>query len=196
MRLTEQVHHDIQKVLRSGDIAIDATAGNGHDTLFLAQQVAPHGQVFAFDIQDTALEQTTQRIQQHQLNDVVHLHLASHADMAAYIPSDVHGAIRVVMFNLGYLPGTEHDIQTQATDTTQALEQAAKILAVGGIISILAYTGHAGGREEADRVQTWVDAQSEHFDIRHIIPQNTRKSPPEYIYMQKTSITPMAIPHL
>ena len=31
MRLVEKVHHAMMETLRPGDIAIDATAGNGHD---------------------------------------------------------------------------------------------------------------------------------------------------------------------
>ncbi len=51
MRLTEQVHQHIEKILQSGDIAIDATTGNGHDTLFLAQCIGKTGAIFAFDVQ-------------------------------------------------------------------------------------------------------------------------------------------------
>ena len=51
-------HYLVQKVLKPGDWAIDATAGNGKDTLFLAKTVTKSGQVFAFDIQDQALEMT------------------------------------------------------------------------------------------------------------------------------------------
>ena len=185
MRLTERAHHDLAQVLQHGDCAIDATAGNGHDTLFLAQQVGIHGKVFAFDIQPTALEQTKLRLQEHQLLDGVQLHLSNHAHMAQHIPAHLHGSIRAITFNLGYLPGTEHHIQTQAHNTEQALQHAANLLTKGGILSILAYTGHVGGREEADCVQTWINTQSIHFDIQQHIPKNTLKSPPEYTYMRK-----------
>ena len=187
MRLTERVHHDLAQVLQHGDCAIDATAGNGHDTLFLAQQVGIHGKVFAFDIQPTALEQTKLRLQEHQLLDGVQLYLSNHAHMAQHIPAHLHGSIRAITFNLGYLPGAEHHIQTQASDTEEALKQAVKLLAVDGILSILAYTGHEGGREEADRVQAWIQTQQPYFNIQQHIPKNTLKSPPEYTYMRKNS---------
>lgn len=38
-----------------GDTVIDATAGNGHDTVFLAQLVGRQGRVWAFDVQSSAL---------------------------------------------------------------------------------------------------------------------------------------------
>ena len=48
--------------LRAGDAVVDATAGNGHDTVFLAQRVLPGGRVFAFDVQAGALERTQSQI--------------------------------------------------------------------------------------------------------------------------------------
>ena len=62
--LLNTAHNSIKKVLHPGDIAIDATIGNGHDTLFLVEQVYPSGLVFGFDIQQIAIESTKEKIKQ------------------------------------------------------------------------------------------------------------------------------------
>ena len=51
--------------VRPGDFCIDATAGNGHDTVFLCSLVGETGRVLAFDIQPPAVENTNARLQQH-----------------------------------------------------------------------------------------------------------------------------------
>ena len=56
--LVNVAHNLIKDVLHPGDIAIDATVGNGHDTLFLVEQVSPSGKVFGFDIQQAAIDST------------------------------------------------------------------------------------------------------------------------------------------
>ena len=58
MRLTEQVHHELRQQLRAGDTALDATAGNGHDTLAMARLVGPQGRILAIDLQAAAIAAT------------------------------------------------------------------------------------------------------------------------------------------
>lgn len=55
-RTTELAMHIISSYVRPGDIVIDATCGNGHDTLRLARMGA--GMVFAFDVQPEAVAAT------------------------------------------------------------------------------------------------------------------------------------------
>ena len=57
MNLIDKSHKIWEGVLTPGDHVIDATCGNGHDTLFLAKCVDLErgGKVFAFDIQEKAL---------------------------------------------------------------------------------------------------------------------------------------------
>ena len=54
-RLTQIAHEAIAAVLHDGDTTIDATAGNGHDTLMLARLVGESGRVIAFDVQSDAI---------------------------------------------------------------------------------------------------------------------------------------------
>ncbi len=151
-KLTELAHEHCRVVLRSGDVAIDATAGNGHDTLFLAQQVGVDGKVFALDIQEQALQSTTSLLQSYGIG-LAELIKASHAILDSAIPSKHHGQIAAVMFNLGYLPGGDKTVITKPKSTLQAVMQATKLLRAGGVMTLLCYTGHAGGTEETEAVR-------------------------------------------
>ncbi len=154
--LTAQAHDIIQNDLNAGDIAIDATIGNGHDTLFLANQVGEQGMVFGFDRQQQAIESTQSRLDSHNIDAKVNLIHASHCKMDEFIPSRYQGKIKTIVFNLGYLPGSDKTLITQADSTLIALNKAIDFLAPEGIISLIAYPGHAGGEEETYQITDWL----------------------------------------
>ena len=187
MRLTEQVHQYIEKFLQSGDIAIDATTGNGHDTLFLAQCVGGMGKVFAFDVQQQALTSAQSHLQKHHIQTPVTWINTGHELMLESIPLALHGKVKAITFNLGYLPNADKRITTCPATTLTALNASISLLKDGGVLSILAYTGHEGGREECEAVKTWANTLSNNFVVTITIPQNTKFSPPEWICIQKKS---------
>jgi predicted methyltransferase len=144
-RLTHIAQELCGQVLRPGDTAVDATCGNGHDTAFLAAAVGPRGVVHAFDVQPAAIEAMQLRVAESlhaELQPTLRCHLASHADMLQLVGSC---AARVVMFNLGYLPGSDRGTTTQTGSTLAAVQAACDVLQPGGLCSILCYTGHPGG---------------------------------------------------
>jgi 16S rRNA C1402 N4-methylase RsmH len=155
LSLTAQAHAIIQTYLNTGDIAIDATLGNGHDTLFLAKQVGIHGIIFGFDVQQQALKATYSRLVNDSLADNIKLFHASHSVMDAYIPVQYHTQIKAIIFNLGYLPGSDKVITTQAKSTLIALQKSTRLLATDGIISIIAYPGHSSGAIESNHLMQW-----------------------------------------
>lgn len=144
MRILELVALHLSPLIEQGDSVVDATAGNGHDCLWLAEAVGPHGCVHAFDVQPEALEATRARLDAAGFASRLHSHLANHAQMAQFVPAGQ----RVILFNLGYLPGAAHHITTQAESTLCALRAALDLLLVGGRLCVMAYPGHAGGEEE------------------------------------------------
>ena len=156
--LTRQAHQRLALYLRPGDIAIDATAGNGHDTLFLARQVGPGGEVHAFDIQQAALTNTHERLAGAGCLAQVTLHLAGHETMLQRLAGR-QGQIAAIIFNLGYLPGADHANTTRDNTTLSALDQSLTLLRPGGVLSVLAYRGHPGGQEEAQAVAEWLAGQ-------------------------------------
>lgn len=157
-RPTQLAWNLLREVIRPGDLVIDATAGNGHDTVFLAECVAEHGRVIAFDIQPEAIRSTAERLTSLALRDRVTLHQVCHTRMEEFADA---GTASVIMFNLGYLPGQDHTLTTTAGETIRALEAATRMLAPGGILSILCYPGHPEGAREAERVENWITPLSE-----------------------------------
>ncbi len=157
--VVSQAQQWVKERVGPGDIVIDATAGNGSDTIFLARTIGPGGSVYAFDIQSEALEQTRKRLlaaaDQEALAPVT-LIRAGHEEMAQNIALEHRGEIAAVMFNLGYLPGGgSHEIITQPATTLAALETAVRLLRSGGLLTVVVYPGHEGGQAEADAVQSW-----------------------------------------
>lgn len=153
-----QAQRWISERIKPGDIVVDATAGNGVDTLFLAQLAGSKGQVYAFDIQASAIENTRHRLNSatcpSELAPVVLLN-TGHENMASKIAPEHHGKLSVIMFNLGYLPGASHDVITKTSTTLIALETAIQLLRSGGILTIVVYPGHDGGDQEANAVYAW-----------------------------------------
>lgn len=114
--------------VKEGDIAVDATVGNGHDTLYLAERVGEKGHVFGFDIQQEAIASTSARLQEHHLLERVTLFQASHDQLIEKIPDVYHGHIAGAIFNLGYLPGGDKRIVTKPESTIRAIEQLLQIM--------------------------------------------------------------------
>lgn len=144
--------------IQPGDCCIDATAGNGVDTLFLAKAVGPGGAVHAFDIQEAALARTADRLAGGLPQGMmpVRLHLASHDRMKEFVDAGLHGRVAAVMFNLGYLPGADHEVITRPGTTLEALTASLELLRPGGVLTVVVYSGHPGGEEEAAAVENWM----------------------------------------
>lgn len=161
--LTLLAHRLLAERMRTDDLAIDATVGNGRDTLFLARQLGPDGQVIGFDVQPSALAIAGDLLRAEHFNANTRLIRAGHENMRQYIPLEWHGQVSVVMFNLGYLPGGDRTIRTQADTTLRALDQAQTLLRSGGVLSVLVYRGHAGSGEEDTAVNQWLEALPDAF---------------------------------
>lgn len=182
--LVDKAHEAIRAVLGPGDIAVDATVGNGHDTRFLAEAVGENGRVHGFDIQAEALSSAGARLEEAGLRNRVILLHRSHGEMAAALPAQLIAQVRAVMFNLGYLPGSDKRVITASDSTLPALEQSLELLAPGGRISVLAYTGHPGGREEAEAVKAWAGRLDRaRFQVEIELPQ--RAGAPELILLTR-----------
>lgn len=144
-------HFFLRQRVRSGDLVLDATCGNGLDTLLLAELAGDTGRVWGFDVQPRALAATKALLEREGRLATVQLVQASHERLSEFVPAGLNAAV----FNLGYLPGGETTLVTSPESTVSALGQAASLLAPGGIIAISLYTGHEGGPEEALAVELW-----------------------------------------
>jgi len=167
--LTQQVQNELCQYLFEGSIAIDATAGNGHDTVFLAEKIGDAGHVFAFDIQHQAIENTLMRLQELKLEQRVTLIEDSHEQLQNHIPASDQGLMAVIMFNLGYLPGSDKNCITRTASTLRALNQAITLLGPNSALSIMLYPGHEGGEEETNAVLNWGSKLLYPWKTRHIV---------------------------
>jgi len=145
-------HEIIKKTVKQGDTVVDATMGNGNDTLLLASLVGKNGKVYSFDIQETALRNTAKKLKEAGVSDIVELICNGHENIDAYVPK----GIRAVMFNLGYLPKGDHSIGTKACTTIEALKKSMELLMEGGIITIVIYYGGDSGFEEKEAVLEYI----------------------------------------
>jgi len=182
--LTQQVHHALLHHLNSDSIAIDATAGNGFDTHFLASHIGSGGHLYAFDIQQLAIDTTRRRLKEASLNQHTTLLCAGHETMLEKIPATTHGKVDIILFNLGYLPRADKSVITRKATTLQALNSALQLLSRGGYISILAYPGHAGGREETEAVKHWANNLPADYEVQIHTPENSNGTSPEWIEIQ------------
>jgi len=167
--------------VRPGDIVVDATAGNGHDTLFLARLVGVGGHVFAFDLQAAAIAETRRRLLEADIATVqftvIH---AGHETMRAALPALYHGRLSGIMFNLGYLPGSDKSVITRTETTLLAVGTALEMLAPAGLLTIAVYPGHEGGAEEQRCIAAWAAELSVcHYEVQLLRPVNRRENPPE-----------------
>ena len=151
-RPLEMAHDFLAQVITQEDIVVDATMGNGHDTLFLAKLAK---QVYAFDIQEQALEKTSQRLQEAGLTNA-ELILQGHETVDQFVRE-----VKAAIFNLGYLPSADKSIITQPQTTLEALDKLCHMLVKGGRIAIMIYYGHEGGDLERDAVLNYVSQLSQ-----------------------------------
>ncbi|AMK78356.1 SAM-dependent methyltransferase [Methylomonas methanica] len=184
--LLDFAHDIVGSYLEPGDIALDATLGNGHDTVFLARSVGAGGHVLGFDIQQQALINSYQRLLQHDLQRRVTLCRASHADMLSHIPEQWHGRVRAVMFNLGYLPGADKTVITRIESTLAALDAACGLLAPRAVITVLAYPGHSGGDLETEQLAAWCRQLDEtRFASEVVLSSHDKPSAPRLFVIRK-----------
>ena len=121
--LLELHKYFILKHLKPGDVAVDFTMGNGHDTEFLSKTVGPEGFVYAFDIQEQALASTQEHLVKVGCPDNYQLILDSHSNVKKYV--DV--PFKAGMFNLGWLPGGDKSITTLRETTLPAIREGGRV---------------------------------------------------------------------
>jgi len=130
--------------VRPGGTVVDFTMGNGHDTLWLAEQVGENGKVYAFDIQPKALESSEKLLRESGCPQNYTLILDSHANVEQYVKESICAG----MFNLGYLPGSDKSVTTLRESTMKAVEGALRLLEDDGGLLIAVYPGHEEGSLE------------------------------------------------
>jgi SAM-dependent methyltransferase len=183
LNAVEFSHFLIEKYADKNGIFIDATAGNGKDTKFLAEFAEQNSSVLAFDIQAEAVDRTEALLKKHGLENKVEVYNESHVNIDKYISDN---ELSAVIYNLGYLPGGNKDITTEAGTTLDALEKNLVFLKKYGIIVLVIYTGHPGGKEEKEAVFKFAEELDyKKYNVMHYEFINQSKKPPEVIAIIK-----------
>lgn len=176
----ELAHHYWEKIVSPGDRVIDATCGNGHDTLKLARLVLTEesGEVYAIDVQASALEKSRELLSQNLsplLCQRVHWAAESHENFPqAILPESV----KLIVYNFGYLPGGDKSLTTKTDTTLESVKQALTLLCKGGALSLTCYPGHAeGATEEALLGELLTSLSPREWSVCHHVWRNRRNAP-------------------
>ena len=153
-------HAVLRRFLKPDAQVVDATAGNGYDTVFLLDLLGDHGRVLALDIQEHAVSATRTRIASHPRSSQAEVVRASHAHLGELLRERSWTTIDGAVMNCGYLPGGDKTIRTECLSTVDALHALVSVLDRGGIVCVVCYTGHDGGREERDAVRDFCESLS------------------------------------
>lgn len=145
----ELCHRFLDSTLPAGGSFLDATCGNGHDTLFLCRKAAPNGRVLAMDIQPAAVEATNRLLAEHGLQEVGRAMVCNHRDLGHLVPP---GTLDGAVFNFGWLPGADHTVHSAAESTLPALQAALDALRPGGVLAAVLYSGKVIGDSEKQAV--------------------------------------------
>jgi hypothetical protein len=104
------------------EVAVDCTLGNGHYTDFLS---VIFKKVYAFDIQKKAVDRYIEK----NIKNVFAV-CDSHNKIDEYIV----GKVGCIVYNLGYLPGSDKKVATNARTTIESIKKGLFLLKLGGIM--------------------------------------------------------------
>lgn len=172
----------LHQVIEEGDTVIDATLGNGHDTVMLAELVGESGRVIGFDIQRDAVGRTSARLMDAGLLDRCNLYAEGHEHIAERVSTPIKAAV----FNLGWLPGGDKSVTTLWETTRTAVSAALQLLVPGGVCTICAYPGHEEGDRERYALMEWLAGlRPQEYNVLHHRFLNAGPGAPECFVIQK-----------
>ena len=172
----------LHQVIQEGDTVIDATLGNGHDTVMLAELVGESGRVIGFDIQPDAVGRTSARLLDAGLLDRCELYAEGHQNIA----NRVNVPVKAAVFNLGWLPGGDKSVTTLWETTYTAITAALSLLVDGGVCTVCAYPGHNEGDRERFALMDWLATlRPQEYNVLHHRFLNAGPGAPECFVIQK-----------
>ena len=183
-KIVEFVHLLItQSYLGKSDLnLVDATCGNGFDTLFLCSIAGQSGHVTAFDVQDQAVERTESLLSSNLSYKNFNIIKDSHEFINKYVSEKISACL----FNLGYLPFSDKKITTNPVTTIKAIENLLPMLNDDGRIYITTYISHDSGHEIKEVNDFLINLNKSQYNVIHIRIINKEHFPPELFIVEKT----------
>ena len=136
-------------------LCVDATCGNGHDTLFLCSVAGENGRVIGLDIQPQAAANTNALLAANGMAAIGRAECCDHRELLRFAPP---GSADCVMFNFGWLPGADHAVFSTAQSSIPALQAALEAVRPGGVVSAILYSGQVIGTDEKQAVLEYLRA--------------------------------------
>ncbi len=176
------------QVLSIGDLAIDATCGNGYDTVHLAHLClnGSKGSLIGFDIQELAITNTKNKITTELSEDQaqqIKLINCSHMEIEAYVAEE---SATLIVYNLGYLPGGDKSVTTKTENTLESVAKSLPLVKIGGAISITCYPGHPEGLNEQKALLDFTySLDPKEWSVVHHTWQN-RKTSPSLLFLERS----------
>ena len=171
----------LKEIVSSEDVVIDATLGNGYDALLLAELVGDKGKVYAFDIQEQAIERAKANIPENLKNRIEFIH-----DSHVNISDKVKEPVKLVLFNLGYLPNSDKDITTKVETTLEALKNSLSVLSEFGVVMLVIYRGHDEGKLEYEKIYEYISTlEQNRYNVTVSSFPNQKNEPPVLVCIQK-----------
>lgn len=181
--IIQYAHQLLKGSVKQGDLVVDATCGNGNDTVFLSRLAGSEGKVLAFDIQAQAIQTTKVKLEEQQLTNVELIH-SGHEFVSDYVKSTEE--ISAAIFNLGYLPKSDKKIITEADTTLKALQDMLKLLKKNGLIILVVYHGHPGGDVEKDALLDYLTKlDQKNYHVLNYGFINQKNNPPFILAIEK-----------
>ena len=143
----ELTHRFLAQRVAPGGLYLDATCGNGHDTLFLCGLAGENGRVIGLDIQPDAVRNTNALLAAHGMAGTGQAYCCDHRELLRYTPP---GSADCVIFNFGWLPGADHAIHSTAASTLPALQAGLQALRPGGVLAAVLYSGKVIGTDDKE----------------------------------------------
>ncbi len=172
----------IEQYLKEGQIALDATVGNGNDTIIMADKVGSQGKVYGFDIQKIAINNTEKVLKRNNLLDRVKLIEDSHENINKYI----FEKLDFIIYNLGYLPNGDKNIITKVDSTVKSIKHSLDLLNNNGLLLINSYVGHEGGLDENLEIENLLrDLNQKNFNVLKNGFLNQKNNPPILYIIEK-----------
>ncbi len=164
--------------LKKGDIVIDATCGNGFDSIFLAKHILTktEGFLFLYDIQKQAIANTRYLLENNLEKELLARALFFHKSHEDF--EEVDCSPHLIVYNLGYLPKSDKMTTTTCESTLKSLQKAFAILHARGAVSIMCYPGHEEGEKELAAVEKYLKTlDASKWEVCHHQWLNRKKSP-------------------
>lgn len=176
-------HLIVQHYIDDAQVIVDMTCGNGHDTEFLARHMKGEAILYAFDIQQAAIEATKKRLAEGGLDSPrIHIQCGSHEELLEKLEENPD----IIVFNLGYLPKGDHSLHTKTEITVKAIGIGLHKISKNGIIIVAAYPGTEAGRDESEAVRDLLGSlPQQQFHVSKWLPLNEVNEPPVLYMIQK-----------